>query len=72
MATASTKSDLVSMIAQEVVAGIDEALGYWLGRIERELIGRGSSPEQQIRGIELVLREYQEATGKPPFGCAEA
>lgn len=72
MATASTKSDLVSMIAHEVVSGIDEALGYWLGRIERELIARGLSAEQQIRGIELVLREYKEATGKPPFGCAEA
>ena len=72
MATASSQSDLVSMIAQEVVSGIEEAVGYWLNRIEQELVGRGLSAEQQLRGIELVIREYKEATGKLPFCCAEA
>lgn len=72
MATASSQSDLVSMIAQEVVSGIEEAVGYWLNRIEQELVGRGLSAEQQLRGIELVIREYKEATGKLPFRCAEA
>ena len=72
MASTSTQSDLVSMIAQEVVSGIDEAVGYWLGRIEQELIGRGLSAEQQIRGIERVIREYKEATGQLPFRCAQA
>jgi len=72
LATASSQSDLVSMIAQEVVSGIEEAVGYWLNRIEQELMGRGLSAEQQLRGIELVIREYKEATGKLPFRCAEA
>jgi len=72
LATASSQSDLVSMIAQEVVSGIEEAVGYWLNRIEQELVGRGLSAEQQLRGIELVIREYKEATGKLPFRCAEA
>ena len=34
------------MIAHEVVSGIDEAVGYWLNRIEQELAGRGLSAEQ--------------------------
>ena len=72
MATTSTQSDLVSMIAHEVVSGIDEAVGYWLGRIEEELTGGGSSAEQQLRAIERVVREYKEATGKLPFRCAQA
>jgi len=72
LATASSQSDLVSMIAQEVVSGIEEAVGYWLNRIEQELVGRGLSAEQQLRGIELVIREYKEATGKLPFRCPEA
>jgi hypothetical protein len=72
LASTSTKSDLVSMIAQEVVSGIDEGVGYWLSRIEQELAGRGLSAEQQLRGIESVIREYKEATGKLPFRCAEA
>jgi hypothetical protein len=72
LASASTQSDLVSMIAHEVVSGIDEAVGYWLSRIEQELVGRGLSTEQQLRGVESVIREYKEATGKLPFRCAEA
>ena len=72
MATASTQSDLVSMIAHEVVSGIDEAVGYWLGRIEQEIAGRGLSAEQQLRAVKLVIREYKQVTGKMPFQCAEA
>ena len=72
MASTSTQSDLVSMIAQEVVSGIDEAVNYWLNRIEQELGDRGLSAEQQLRGIELVIREYKEVTGKLPFRCARA
>ena len=72
MANASTQSDLVSMIAHEVVSGIDEAVDYWLNRIEQELAGRGLSAEQQLRGVELVIRECKETTGKLPFRCAQA
>jgi hypothetical protein len=72
LASASTQSDLISMIAQEVVSGIDEAVGYWLNRIEQELTARGLSAEQQLSRVELVIREYKEATGKLPFRCAEA
>lgn len=60
------------MIAQEVVSGIDEAVSYWLGRIEHELANRGFSAEQQLRGVEVVIREYKEATGKLPFSYAQA
>jgi len=72
LASTSTKADLISMIAQEVASGIDEAVGYWFNRIEHELAGRGLSAEQQLRGIELVIREYKETTGKLPFRCAQA
>jgi hypothetical protein len=60
------------MIVHEVVSGIDEGVGYWLGRIEQEIVGRGLSMEQQLRGVESVIREYKQATGKLPFRCAEA
>jgi hypothetical protein len=72
LAIASTQSDLVSMIAHEVVSGIDEAVGYWLGRIEQELVDRDLSAEQQLGAVNRVIREYKEATGKLPFHCAEA
>jgi hypothetical protein len=60
------------MIAHEVVSGIDEAVGYWLNRIEQELAGRGLSAEHQLRGVEKVIRDNNEATGKMPLRCAEA
>jgi hypothetical protein len=72
VATTSTQSDLVTLIAHEVVSGIEEAVDYWLGRIEQELTGRGLSAEQQLRAVERVIREYKEATGKLPFRCAQA
>ena len=72
MATASTQSDLVSMIAHEVVCGIDQAVGYWLGRIEQEMARRHFSAEQQLSGVKLVIKEYKEATGKLPFPSHEA
>ncbi|MGH9514100.1 MAG: hypothetical protein ACRD3P_00280 [Terriglobales bacterium] len=72
MATTTTQSDLVSMIAHEVVSGIDEGVGYWLARIEQELAGSGVSAEEQLRAIGRVIREYKEATGKLPFRCAQA
>jgi hypothetical protein len=72
LAIASTQSDLVSMIAHEVVSGIDEAVGYWLGRIEQELVDRDLSAEQQLGAVNRLIREYKEATGKLPFHCAEA
>jgi hypothetical protein len=72
LASTTTQADLVSMIAQEIVSGIDDAVEYWLGRIEQELVGGGFSPEQQLRAVHRVIREYKEATGKFPFHCAQA
>jgi hypothetical protein len=60
------------MIAQEVVSGIDEAVDYWLGRIEQQLVGSSLSAEQRLSAVERVIREYKEATGKLPFCCGHA
>lgn len=72
MATATTQVDLVGLIAAEIACGIDEAVGYWLDRVERRLADSGLTPDEQLRAIGLVLREYKEATGKLPFYCAQA
>ena len=71
MASTTTQADLVNMIAQEIGSGIDEAVEFWLGRIEQELVG-GFSPEQQLRAVQRIIREYKETTGRLPFHCAQA
>jgi hypothetical protein len=34
MASTATGTEFVSMVAEEIVSGIDNAVEYWLGRIE--------------------------------------
>jgi hypothetical protein len=72
MARTATRSDFVSLIAEEISPGIDHALDYWLGRVEMELADAKLTTVERIRAIELILREYKEATGKAQFTCASA
>ncbi len=65
MTTVTTEPELVGLIAAEIASGIDDAVGYWLGRIEREVLDRGLTPSEQIQAISRVLREYKQITGKP-------
>jgi hypothetical protein len=72
MASTATRSDFVSLVAQEIASGIDHALDYWLGRIEMELVDAKLTTIERIHAIELILREYKEATGKAQLSCASA
>ena len=72
MASTATRSDFVSLVAQEIAFGIDHALDYWLGRIEMELVDAKLTTIERIYAIELILREYKEATGKAQLSCARA
>jgi uncharacterized protein YgfB (UPF0149 family) len=65
VASVTTQPELVGLIAAEIASGIDDAVGYWLGRVERELLDRGLSPTEQLQAISRVLREYKQVTGKP-------
>jgi hypothetical protein len=66
------ETDFVSIIAQQMVRGIGQAVDYWLGRIERELETSGLTADEQLRAIKLVLREYGLATGKVDLVRAHA
>jgi len=72
MASRSTRTDFVSMVAEEVSSGIDRALQYWLGRIELEVVDRSLSTAERIDAIEEILTEYKIRSGKVEFGCASA
>ena len=72
MASVATRADFVSLVADEIVSGIDQALDYWLGRIDLELADAKLTTVERLRAIELILREYKEATGKSEVSCAAA
>jgi hypothetical protein len=72
MASRATQTDFVDMVAEEVSSGIDRALGYWLGRIELEVVDRSLTTSQRIDAIENILQEYKVRSGRMDVGCASA
>jgi hypothetical protein len=72
MASTATGTEFVSMVAEEIVSGIDNAVEYWLGRIEQELTDGSLTTSEQVHAIQRILREYKEVTGKTQIICASA
>ncbi len=72
MASRATQTDFVDMVAEEVSSGIDRALGYWLGRIELEVVDRSLTTSQRIDAIENILTEYKVRSGRVDMDCASA
>jgi hypothetical protein len=72
MASRATQTDFVEMVAEEVSSGIDRALGYWLGRIELEVVDRSLTTSQRIDAIENILLEYKLRSGQADVDCASA
>ena len=70
--TATTTTDFVSLIAEEIVAGIDYATEYWLARVEQEQTAANVGCVDRIRAVQHVLREYKEVTEKAHLRSASA
>jgi hypothetical protein len=71
MASVVTRSEFVSLVAGEIVAGIDHAVKHWLARIEQGLAGAGTDLDR-VHAVARVLSEYKEVTGKTSLRCASA
>lgn len=72
MASKSSRSDFIDMVAQEVSSGIDRALDYWLGRIELELIDRSLTASERIDAIEDILHQYKVLGGSAEAASASS
>jgi phage gp46-like protein len=70
MATSTSRADFISLVAEEIVSGIDHAVGYWTDRLEQELTGSGLTTAERLRAVERLLREYK--TGKRQLYSASA
>jgi len=56
---ATSRTDFVSTVANEMAAGIDRALQYWLGRIELEIIDRSLTAAERLAAIRKIVEEYK-------------
>jgi hypothetical protein len=72
MASANTHADFVNIIAEEIVSGIDNAVEYWLGRIEQELSDHTLTTLDRLQAIQRVLLEYESKTGRARLARASA
>jgi hypothetical protein len=72
MAHTTSRTEFVSMVADEIISGIDHAVEYWMSRLEQELTANGLSAFDRLRAIERLLREYKDVTVKNQLSCASA
>jgi hypothetical protein len=72
MVSTASRADFVTLVAEEIVSGIDHAVEYWMGRLEQELTGAELTTVERLHAIERLVREYKEVTGKTQLRCASA
>jgi len=72
MANIANGTDFVRIVAREISSGIDRALGYWLGRIELEMVDQNLTTAQRMAAIREILRQYKQASEKDEIGLASA
>ena len=72
MASTALENQFVSLVANEIVAGIDNAVEYWLGRIDQEINDPRLTTLEQVQAIQRILREYRTTTGNLHLTCASA
>ena len=63
MASSAVSPDFISAVAEEMSAGINRALRYWLGRIELEVIDRSFTPAERVSAIQQIIEEYKSLAG---------
>ena len=72
MVSTASRADFVTLVAEEIVSGIDHTVEYWMGRLEQELTGAELTTVERLHAIERLVREYKEVTGKTQLRCASA
>ncbi len=62
--------EFVNIVAREISSGIDRALGFWLGRIELELVDASFTMAQRLAAIEAIVHEYKQCSGRQELASA--
>jgi hypothetical protein len=70
MSETANNQEFVNLMAREISSGIDRALGFWLGRIELELIDGSFTMAQRLAAIEAIVQEYKQCSGREELASA--
>lgn len=72
MTSATMRTQFINLVAEEIASGIDNAVEYWLGRIDQEINDPSLTVLEQVQAIQRILREYRTTTGILHLTCASA
>ena len=64
MSDTANNKEFVNIVAREISSGIDRALGFWLGRIELELVDASLTMAQRLAAVEAIVHEYKQCSGR--------
>jgi hypothetical protein len=64
MSEMANNQEFVDIVAREISSGIDRALGFWLGRIELELVDASFTMAQRLAAIEAIVQEYKASSAR--------
>jgi hypothetical protein len=69
MANVAINRDFVSVVADELTFGFDNAVECWMAKIEQCLTDSRLTTMGRLNAVRKVLEEYKLLTGKARLGC---
>ncbi len=67
-----TPSEIVSVVASEIAAGVDVAVESWMAQIESALHAEDLTTLGRMNAVQDVVTKYKELTGKHELQCRNA
>lgn len=72
MTTTAVSRELVSVLVEEIAAGVDAAVECWMSQIERALADTRLTTLGRLNAVNEILANYKRMTGKAWLGCRRA
>jgi hypothetical protein len=71
LATTAISADFIQIVADEMSAGVERAVEYWLTQIDQIVTNDKITALGKLTAVQGVLRNYERLTGKShlQFAC---
>jgi len=64
MACCPSNTDVISVIATEMAAGVERAVDLWMSQFDEVLSDGNLTSLGRLQGVQQILADYKAATGK--------